>query len=545
LFAIVLFITSDFDIRSTFLFENKSNRKQKPNMVAIKVKMRYAEGGEDLHYVIKFKVPKKWKPQATIKLKETFVENYNAKHGDKRKLEVNEIHLVTSTGKMLYDEDIIENTLSTHEDLQVKPGAPPKKKITHWSHPNVAGANRASSENNVGGSTLTFNYSKWDNLDVSDEEEDGKDCHPNIDKKSWVRLKQQKREEERRQQREKLEKLTKERDEKKERLDRMKKSLPEKEPEEADKKELYYELRQEIQDLQFNLDDAEHNLAEALRKKKWTADELCQVGEDVTSSNPNKNSSAKLTTTGGTTKSREGDAKLPGPAPLPYADYDEYVTANAGIIRAYAKFTGKYDKYRDFLMSNLALLHEHTIGYLLLLCLDHEMNGKREEARLVAHNYQMVQFILELATANNWDPRDALHGFFKRIYDDPNHETYLKGFNMAVDDFMKKLIERAIQKKKAGEASPLAEEEKAKALRQEQLEELEKEGADKTVIADDAPLGPGGLSPQEVFDSLPEKMQECFASQDIPMLQKVIDEMPQNEAAYHMKRCVDSGLWVP
>ena len=38
---------------------------------------------------------------------------------------------------------------------------------------------------------------------------------------------------------------------------------------------------------------------------------------------------------------------------------------------------------------------------------------------------------------------------------------------------MKKLIERAIQKKKAGEASPHAEEEKAKALRQEQLEELE------------------------------------------------------------------------
>ena len=36
-----------------------------------------------------------------------------------------------------------------------------------------------------------------------------------------------------------------------------------------------------------------------------------------------------------------------------------------------------------------------------------------------------------------------------------------------------------------------------------------------------------------------------LTSQDIPMLQKVIDEMPQEEAAYHMKRCVDSGLWVP
>ena len=64
-------------------------------------------------------------------------------------------------------------------------------------------------------------------------------------------------------------------------------------------------------------------------------------------------------------------------------------------------------------------------------------------------------------------------------------------------------------------------------------------------------------------------MQECFESQDIGMLQQVIKELPEDEARYalgcdwnmkftcpcmtisleccryHMKRCVDSGLWVP
>lgn len=62
-------------------------------------------------------------------------------------------------------------------------------------------------------------------------------------------------------------------------------------------------------------------------------------------------------------------------------------------------------------------------------------------------------------------------------------------------------------------------------------------------------------------------MQECFESQDIGMLQQVIKELPEEEARYfmqidkylqleiiinlraffryHMKRCVDSGLWVP
>ena len=40
-------------------------------------------------------------------------------------------------------------------------------------------------------------------------------------------------------------------------------------------------------------------------------------------------------------------------------------------------------------------------------------------------------------------------------------------------------------------------------------------------------------------------MQECFEEKDIEKLQKVIEEMPKAEAEYHMKRCVNSGLWVP
>lgn len=29
------------------------------------------------------------------------------------------------------------------------------------------------------------------------------------------------------------------------------------------------------------------------------------------------------------------------------------------------------------------------------------------------------------------------------------------------------------------------------------------------------------------------------------MLQEAIAKLPPEEATYHMKRCVDSGLWVP
>lgn len=42
-----------------------------------------------------------------------------------------------------------------------------------------------------------------------------------------------------------------------------------------------------------------------------------------------------------------------------------------------------------------------------------------------------------------------------------------------------------------------------------------------------------------------QALQKCFEVQDIPLLQQTIAAMPEEEATYHMKRCVDSGLWVP
>lgn len=40
-------------------------------------------------------------------------------------------------------------------------------------------------------------------------------------------------------------------------------------------------------------------------------------------------------------------------------------------------------------------------------------------------------------------------------------------------------------------------------------------------------------------------MKKCFESQDIQLLQDTIKNMDQEDATYYMKRCVDSGLWVP
>lgn len=56
---------------------------------------------------------------------------------------------------------------------------------------------------------------------------------------------------------------------------------------------------------------------------------------------------------------------------------------------------------------------------------------------------------------------------------------------------------------------------------------------------------PGGLDPYEVLDSLPQAMREAFEARDMAKLQEVLRTMDLKDAQHHMKRCVDSGLWVP
>lgn len=58
-------------------------------------------------------------------------------------------------------------------------------------------------------------------------------------------------------------------------------------------------------------------------------------------------------------------------------------------------------------------------------------------------------------------------------------------------------------------------------------------------------LGPGGLDPLEVLETLPDELKKCFETQNIALLQETLTKMSEEDAKYHMKRCVDSGLWVP
>lgn len=94
--------------------------------------------------------------------------------------------------------------------------------------------------------------------------------------------------------------------------------------------------------------------------------------------------------------------------------------------------------------------------------------------------------------------------------------------------FVDRIRARAQEKLLKGEKSPLQRSQKVE-------EEPEYEPAG---------VGPGGLDPNEVLPTLPIEMQEAFVHQDVEKLKQIMASLPPEEADYHLKRCIDSGLWV-
>ena len=135
--------------------------------------------------------------------------------------------------------------------------------------------------------------------------------------------------------------------------------------------------------------------------------------------------------------------------------------------------------------------------------------GKHELMTHVAHQCICMQYLLELAKQLETDPRACISSFFTKIQ--VADQDYKDAFYSELEAFKVRIVNRA--KEKIAEA--------------EEEERL-------------ARLGPGGLDPADVFESLPDSMKKCFESQDIGMLQQVIKDMPEDQARYADKLFLSS-----
>jgi hypothetical protein len=140
----------------------------------------------------------------------------------------------------------------------------------------------------------------------------------------------------------------------------------------------------------------------------------------------------------------------------------------------------------EFFKTNTHLLTEHSMGWMLLKCLRMEMRGDTSGMMRAAKTGYALKSVLDFAEAGKKPMKDAARPFFNRLAEEPR---VFAEYTAAYEDYCLKLKERAVAKK-------LEEEEERKGSDPSEeptsLEEIPREQR----------LGPGGLDPVEVFESL-------------------------------------------
>uniref|UniRef100_G3PKR9 Hsp90 co-chaperone Cdc37 n=2 Tax=Gasterosteus aculeatus aculeatus TaxID=481459 RepID=G3PKR9_GASAC len=344
-----------------------------------------------------------------------------------------------------------------------------------------------------------IDYSVWDHIEVSDDEDD---THPNIDTPSLFRWRHQARVERMEDFEKKSEEMNKALGECRRKLAEAQKKVQELSLSSTDDAKAERSKAQaEEKKLKKEERDWEKKMAELHREEKkmpWNVDTLSKEGFSKSVVNVKPDSAEE------TEEEKEKKHKT-------FVEKYEKQIKHFGMMR-------RWDDSQKYLSDNSDLVCEETANYLVIMCIDLEVEEKHSLMEQVAHQTIVMQFILELAKSLKVDPRGCFRQFFAKIK--TADQQYQDAFNDELESFKERVRGRAkIRIEKA-------------------MKEYEEEERQKR-------LGPGGLDPVDVYESLPAEMQKCFDDKDIGMLQEVISKMDPTEAKVHMKKCIESGLWVP
>lgn len=345
---------------------------------------------------------------------------------------------------------------------------------------------------------IMVDYSKWANIEISDDEDE---THPNIDTPSLFRWRHQARVQRMTDQKAAIEEHNKKTSEHSKKVTETSEKLANAESTGCGDIE---GLRQALNDLQKEEDalkEASSELEKQEKKVPWNIDTISKDGFAKTIINKEP---TKLVEEALTDEEREERMKK-------FVKENEKDLKHFGLLK-------RYEDSRAFLKAHHHLVCDHTTNYLVVWCINLQMEQKTELMSHVAHQVMCMQYILQLATQLEYDPRACLDAFFTKIQ--VAKPEYKATFDEELDQFKERIKKRAAEKYED-------------LLKEAQEEERQQR------------LGPGGLDPVEVFESLPDDLKTCFETQNIPLLQETIAKMDEDQVRYHMKRAVDSGLWIP
>lgn len=340
-----------------------------------------------------------------------------------------------------------------------------------------------------------FDYSKWDKIELSDDESD---LHPNIDKDSWFRLKHRTRLEREEKEDEEIKRINQLNSEDLQRLNiinaRLNGLKSGKEDEDAEFEDIDA-LKDEKNELTNNINQRNKRTEEINERRKWNIDNICKTKDEKTIVNSAEIASlnaADFKPTGQTEavlakhKEEKDKEKAANQSSVSSADHSSNNTTPTTVFTKNTNATNpstdsvlpllpdkKREKfamisYNDYVLGHETtledysiikdmeetkkylfkfcdvLLHEHAQSYMLLSCLEDEMNGKKERMKLVCRQSQILSHITELGVQIHRDPRDVILPFFRRM----EEKQYLTGFLQAVEEFRVRIVERAKVKRR-------------------------------------------------------------------------------------------------
>jgi cell division cycle protein 37 len=454
-----------------------------------------------------------------------------------------------------------------------------------------------------------FDYSKWDKIELSDDEDD---VHPNIDRESWFRMKHRSRVEREENEEKDKQAIRAQMATDNQRIQLLEHDLQRKlqqkqqqrkddsdDDDDNDDLDETEGIRSEIEELKTKNRIRQQRLDEYEKNKKWNVDNMCEIKEERTVVNPaaaqaqytptgyvvpkdedlqpkkkavvttttttttttvttatattshsemeklsvsapptrgsdkaspTKDATTDASTTTTTAKKPAATASKAAPEAVPAAagppvdvgamdTYHEYTEKYADIVEQFMDLRDLESSKQFLLKNGNILLQENGSNYLLLATLEDEMNGYHEKMKRTARQSQIITNIAELAKTLKTHPGNVIEPFFRRL----EQREHLEAFIQGCKEFEEKIKARAVIKK-----------EEMDAARGQDLEEIPKEKR----------LGPGGLDPLEVIETLPDDMVMAFESRDVEKLKEALMKLEPEEAEYHMKRCIDSGLWV-
>ena len=244
-----------------------------------------------------------------------------------------------------------------------------------------------------------FDYSKWDRLEISDDE---KDAHPNIDSSLMIRIKREQRARR-----------------------------------EAEEQMKIAQLRK------IGTPEAIKQVEEIQRKSKLHVDNICRVVDEKTIV---KSSSASSEASGIKIPPIKPSSVESVPVEVSEEDeFEEFVEKNEELMMQYASQTS-FEDSEKFLLDHKAVLNDHACGWLLLHQLTLEMAGERQAMLNATRQYLMLRNILDLAAEakRSEDARPMVPLFFKQLKGDANRAKVL---DEETKKFGAQIINRAIQKK--------------------------------------------------------------------------------------------------